>query len=176
MNIFLFLCLFHTCRTNIFIFFLGYTLAGQKYQFFFALIQKNLSFIFFIFVLFLKKTIYAIRSTSIFLFLLSSNGKSSIVEERILRFVFVPSIVEEWILRFAFVPSIVEEQILHFVFVPSIVGEQILRFFFAPSIVENQILRFIFVPSIVEEQILWFVYVPTFSLGTNEIIILRSFE
>jgi hypothetical protein len=46
----------------------------------------------------------------------TSNGKSSIVEERILRFVFVPSIVEERILRFVFVPSIVEEQILCFVF------------------------------------------------------------
>jgi hypothetical protein len=52
---------------------------------------------------------------------LTSNGKSAIVEERILRFVFVPSIVEEQILRFVFVPSIVEEQILWFVFVPSIV-------------------------------------------------------
>ncbi len=61
-----------------------------------------------------------------------SNGKSSIVEERILRFVFVPSIVEEQILRFVFVPSIVEEQILRFVFIPSIVGEQILRFVFVP--------------------------------------------
>ncbi len=40
----------------------------------------------------------------------TSNGKSSIVEERILRFVFVPSIVEERILRFVFVPSIVEDQ------------------------------------------------------------------
>ncbi len=54
-------------------------------------------------------------------FVSSSNVKSSIVEERILRFVFVPSIVEERILRFVFVPSIVEEQILWFVFVPSIV-------------------------------------------------------
>jgi hypothetical protein len=53
--------------------------------------------------------------------LIDSNGKSSIVEERILRFVFIPSIVEERILRFVFVPSIVEEQILRFVFVPSIV-------------------------------------------------------
>jgi hypothetical protein len=35
----------------------------------------------------------------------ASNGKSSIVEERILRFVFVPSIVEERILRFVFVDS-----------------------------------------------------------------------
>jgi hypothetical protein len=42
---------------------------------------------------------------------MTSNGKSSIVEERILRVVFVPSIVEERILRFVFVPSIVEEQI-----------------------------------------------------------------
>jgi hypothetical protein len=48
-----------------------------------------------------------------------SNGKSSIVEEQILRFVFVPSIVEEQILRFVFVPSIVKEQILWFVFLPS---------------------------------------------------------
>jgi hypothetical protein len=53
--------------------------------------------------------------------IITNNGKSSIVEERILRFVFVPSIVEERILRFVFVPSIVEEQILWFVFVPSIV-------------------------------------------------------
>jgi hypothetical protein len=33
-----------------------------------------------------------------------SNGKSSIVEERILRIVFVPLIVEEQVLRFVFVP------------------------------------------------------------------------
>ncbi len=64
-----------------------------------------------------------------------SNGKSSIVEERILRFVFDPSIVEERILRFVCVPSIVEEQILRFVFVPSIVEEQILWFVFVPLIV-----------------------------------------
>ncbi len=48
-----------------------------------------------------------------------SNGKSLIVEERILRFVFVPSIDGEQILHFVFVPSIVEEQILRLVFVPS---------------------------------------------------------
>ncbi len=65
----------------------------------------------------------------------TSNVKSSIVEERILRFVFVPLIVEERILRFVFVPSIVEEQILRFIFVPSIVEEQILWFVFAPLIV-----------------------------------------
>jgi len=62
----------------------------------------------------------------------SSNVKSSIVEERILRFVFVPSIVEERKLRFFFVPLIVDEQKLRFVFVPSIVEEQILRFVFVP--------------------------------------------
>ncbi len=90
----------------------------------------------------------------------TSNGKSSIVEERILRFVFVPSKVEERILRFVFVPSIVEEQILRFVFVTSIVEEQILHFVFIPSIVEEQILRFVFVPSIVEEQKHWFVSFP----------------
>ncbi len=44
-----------------------------------------------------------------------SNGKSSIVKERILPFVF------EYILPFVFVPLIVEEQILRLVFVPSIV-------------------------------------------------------
>jgi hypothetical protein len=69
----------------------------------------------------------------------TSNVKSSIVEERILRFVFVPSIVEEQILHFVFV-SFLEEQILWFVFVPSIVEEQILCFVFVPSIVEEQIL------------------------------------
>jgi hypothetical protein len=85
----------------------------------------------------------------------------SIVEEQILRFIFIPSIVEEQILRFIFVPSIVEEQILCFVFIPSIVEDQILRFVFVPSIVEEQILCFVFVPSIVEEQILRFILVPS---------------
>ncbi len=41
--------------------------------------------------------------------IIGSNVKSSIVEERLLRFIFVPSIVEEQILRFVFVPLIVEE-------------------------------------------------------------------
>jgi hypothetical protein len=58
-----------------------------------------------------------------FVVLLTSNGKSSIVEEQILRFVFISSIVEERILRFVYAPSIVEEQILRFVFVPSIFEE-----------------------------------------------------
>ncbi len=89
-----------------------------------------------------------------------SNGKSSIVDEWILRLIFVPSIVEEQILRFVFVPSIVEEQILRFVFVPSIVGEQILRFVFVPSIVEEQVLWFVFVPLIVWEQINSLFFVP----------------
>jgi hypothetical protein len=66
---------------------------------------------------------------------LTSNGKSLIVEERILLFVFVLSIVEERKLRFVFAPSIVGEQILRFVFVPSIVEEQILRLVFVPLIV-----------------------------------------
>jgi hypothetical protein len=64
--------------------------------------------------------------------LAASNVKSSIIEERILCFAFVPSIVEEQILRFFFVPSIVGEQILHFVFLPSLVEEQILWFVFVP--------------------------------------------
>ncbi|MFN9901642.1 MAG: hypothetical protein ACK55Z_23240, partial [bacterium] len=55
------------------------------------------------------------------LYIKGSNVKSSIVEERILWFVFVPSIVEEQINSFFFVPSMVEEQILWFVLVPSIV-------------------------------------------------------
>ncbi len=93
--------------------------------------------------------------------LLSSNVKSSIVEERKLHFVFIPSTVEEQILCFVFVPSIVGEQILCFVFVPSIVEEKILRFVFVPLIVEEQILRFVFNPLIVEAQILWFVFVPS---------------
>jgi hypothetical protein len=75
------------------------------------------------------------------MFLHTSNSRSSIVEERILRFVFVPLKVEEQILRFVFVPSMVEEQILRFVFTPLIVRKQILRFVFIPSIVEEQILR-----------------------------------
>jgi predicted Abi (CAAX) family protease len=73
-------------------------------------------------------------------------------------------------------PSIVEERILPFVFVPWIVEEQILRFIFVPSIVEERILRFVFVPSIVEEQILRFVFIPTIVEGTNTLVCLRSFD
>jgi hypothetical protein len=60
---------------------------------------------------------------------LCSNGKSSIVEERILLFFLVPSIVGEQIHLFFFVPSIVGEQIHSIFFVSSIVEELNIRFF-----------------------------------------------